>query len=99
MFHTLGSDVTLFGSDMALFGSGFKFQEPAIIFVVVLINFGVKNQAPQVSFKFVVGDSMSVFSHEFDDIIFFESLDILQVILDYGAQAFALRSPRTSLPS
>ena len=44
--------------DMTLFGSNFKFQEPPVILVVVLINFGVKNQVPQVSFKIVVGDLM-----------------------------------------
>ena len=66
--------------------------------VVVLINFGVKNQAPQVSFKFVVGDSMSVFPHEFDDIKFCEPLDILEAISNYGAQAFTLHSPRASRP-
>ena len=70
LFHTLGFDMTLFGSYMTLFGSNFKFQEPPIMLVVVLINFGVKNQAPNVSFKIVVGDLMSFFSHEFDDIIF-----------------------------
>ena len=70
LFHSIGSDMTLFSLN-------FKFQEPLVKIVYVLINFGVKNQAPQVSFKFVVGDSMSVFSHEFDDIKFFESLDIL----------------------
>ena len=48
--------------------------------VVVLINFGVKNQVPQVYFKVVVGDSMLVFSHEFADIKFCESLDILEAI-------------------
>ena len=53
VFHTLGSDMTLFGFN-------FKFQEPIVMLVVVLINFGVKNQAPRVSFKFVVGNSMSV---------------------------------------
>ena len=63
--HTLGSDMTLFGYN-------FKFQEPPFMLVVVLINFGVKNQVPQVSFKIVVGDSMLVFSHEFADIIFCE---------------------------
>ena len=30
------------GSDMTLFGLNFKFQEPPVILVVVLINFGVK---------------------------------------------------------
>ena len=63
-------------SDLILFGSSFKFQEPSVMLVVVLINFGVKNQVPQVSFKIVVGDLMSVFSDKFDDIIFFESLVI-----------------------
>ena len=66
--------------------------------VVVLINFGVKNQVPQVSFKIVVGDLMIVFSHEFADIIFFESLDILEDIPYYGAQAFSLHGLGTSLP-
>ena len=70
LFHTLGYDMTLFGSN-------FKLQEPSAMLVVVLINFGVKNQAPQVSFKFVVGDLMSVFSHDFVDIKLCESLDIL----------------------
>ena len=64
LLHTLGSDMTLFISN-------FKFQEPPVMLVGVLINFGVKNQAPQVSFKFVVGDSMLVFSHKFVDIRFF----------------------------
>ena len=54
--------------------------------VVVLINFGVKNQVPRVSFKIVAGDSMLVFSHEFSDIRFCESLYILESISDYGYQ-------------
>ena len=66
--------------------------------VVSLINFGVKNQVPQVSFKIVVGDLMSVFSHEFVDIIFCGSLVIFEAILDYGAQTFSFHSPRDSLP-
>ena len=44
LFHTLGYDMTLLGSDMTLFGSNFKFQEPLVMPVVVLINFGVKNK-------------------------------------------------------
>ena len=63
LFHTLGYD-------MNLFGSIFKFQEPQVILVSVLINFGVKNQVPQFSFEIVAGDLMSVFFYEFDDIIF-----------------------------
>ena len=65
LFHTLGSD-------MNLFGSIFKFQDHPFMLVVFLINFGVKNQVPQVSFKIVARDSMLVFSHEFADIIFCE---------------------------
>ena len=55
-----------------IFGSIVKFQYISVVLVAALINFGVKNQVPQVSFKFIVGDSMSVFSHEFVDIIFYE---------------------------
>ena len=70
----------LFGPDIILFGSIFKFQELSVMLVVVLINFGVKNQVPKISFKIFVGDLMSVFSHEFDDIIFCKYLDILEII-------------------
>ena len=56
LFHTIGSDMTLFGYDvtlfgssmtlfgsyMTLFGSNFNFQEPPVMLVAVLINFGVK---------------------------------------------------------
>ena len=97
-FHTLVCDMNLFRSDMMLFGSLFNFKEPPIMLVVVLINFGVKNKVPQVSFKIVVGDSMLVFSREFDDIKFCEPLDILDVISYYGAQTFALHGSRTSIP-
>ena len=65
LFHALGSNMKLFGYDMILFGSIFKFQELPVMLVVVLINFGVKNQVSQVSFKIVVGDLMLVFFHEF----------------------------------
>ena len=64
--------MNLFGSDMTLFGLNFKFQEPPIMIASILINFGVKYQAPQVSFKFVFRNSMLVFSHEFADINFFK---------------------------
>ena len=92
LFHTLVPD-------MALFGSNFKFQEPSVMLVVVLINFGVKNQVTQVSFKIVDEELMLVFSHEFVDIIFFESLVIVEYISYYGAQEVVLHSPRYSLPS
>ena len=62
------------------------------------INFGVTNQAPQVSFNFVVEDSMLVFSYEIVYIRCCELLDIFEAISEYGAQAFALHSPRASLP-
>ena len=91
LLHTLGYDLTLFGLN-------FKFEEPLVMLVVVLINFGVKNQVPRVYFKIVARDSMLVFSHEFYDIRFCESLDILEDISYYGSQAFTLHVPMTSLP-
>ena len=60
------------------------------MFVVVLVNFSVTYQVPQISFKIVAGDSMLVLSHEFDDIIFCGSLVIFESVPDYGSQAFAL---------
>ena len=80
-FHTLksnmnlfGSNMILFGYDLMLFGSIFKFQEPSIMLVA-----GVINQVPQVSFKLVVGDLMLVSSYEFADIIFCESWVFLKL--------------------
>ena len=69
-FHTFGYDMKLFGSDMILFGSSFKFQEPPVMIIACLINFGVTNQVPQVSFKLVATDLMLVSSYDFFDIIF-----------------------------
>ena len=61
--HILGSDMNLFGSDiillgyfLILFGSSFNSQELLLILVAILINFGVKNQVPKISFKNSVGD-------------------------------------------
>ena len=54
--------------------------------VAGLINFGVTNQVPQVSFKLVVRDLILVSYYEFADIIFFESLVIPEAISYYGAQ-------------
>ena len=67
--------------------------------VASLINFGVKNQVPQVFFKLATGDLMLVSSYEFDDIIFCESLVISKSISYYGSQAFSRHSPRDSLPT
>ena len=66
--HNFGSDLY---SDMIICGSGFKIQELSVFLITSFINFGVTNQAPQVSFNFVVEDSMLVLSYEFDDIRFF----------------------------
>ena len=88
--NLFGSDMTLFGSDMILFGSTFKFQELLVMLVDVLINFGAKNQVPKISFKIYVGDLMSFFSHEFDDIIFFKYLDILEIISGCRSDPFTL---------
>ena len=66
--------------------------------VAALTNSGVKNQVPQFFFKFAYGDLVLVSSYEVADMLFCESLDISEAISDYGAQAFALHSPRASLP-
>ena len=58
-FLTLGSDINLFGYDLILFVSNFNFKELSVMLVASLINFGVKNQVPQVSFKIVARDLMS----------------------------------------
>ena len=62
----------LFGYDMTLFGLNFKFQDPSVMLVAGLINFGVTNQVPQVFFKFAIGDLMLVSSYEVADIVFCE---------------------------
>ena len=94
--------MNLFGyylfSDMIICGSGFNIQEIWIFLVTSFINFGVTNQALQVSFNFVVEDSMWVLSYEFDDIRFCELLVIYEAISDYSAQSFTIHSPMASLP-
>ena len=52
----------------------------SVILVATLTNSGVKNQVPQVSFKIAAGDLMSVLFYELADIIFYVSLDILEII-------------------
>ena len=88
--HSFGSDMNLFGYDlfydMIIFGSGFNIQELTVFLVTGFINFGVTNQALQVSFNFDVEDSMLVFYYEIADIRFCELLDIYNAISDYGAQ-------------
>ena len=70
-----------------------------MLLVAGLINFGVKNQVPKVSFKITVGDLMSVSSYKFAEIKFCDSLDILEPKSYYGSQAFALHGPRPHLRS
>ena len=82
-------------SDLILFFSYFKIQELSVMLVASLTNSGVKNQVPQLT---ATGDLVLVSSYEVADILFFESLDIFEAISYYGSQAFALQSPRDSLP-
>ena len=89
-FHTLGSDMNLFGSDMILFGSIFKFQDIPVMLVVVLINFGVKNQVPQFPFEVAAGDLMSIFFYECVDLIFYVYLDIFKIISYFRGYPFIL---------
>ena len=90
MAQSFGSDMKIFGShlfsDLIICDSSFNIQYIWVFLITGFTNFGVTNQAPQVSFNFVVEDSMLVLSYEFDDIIFFKLLDIYEAILDYGAQ-------------
>ena len=97
----LGILFLILGATLTLFGLKLEFQGLSVMLVIDLINFGVRNQAPQVSFKFTVVDSMLVSSYEFEfaEIKFCESLDILEAISNYGAQEFALHVPRPPPPS
>ena len=70
----------LFGSDLILFGSNFRFQEPSVMLVAALTHLGVKNQVPQVFFKFAAGDLVLVSSYEVSDIVFCDSLVIHESI-------------------
>ena len=76
-FNTFGSDMELFGSDMIVFrsdliliGSIFQVHELSVLLVAGFINFGVTNQVPQVSFKIVAGDLISLHSFGSDMKIF-----------------------------
>ena len=93
--NQFGSDLF---SDLIIFGSFFNIQELPFMLVAIVINFGVKNQVPQVSFKIVVGDLMSILSREFTNIVFCGSLFNFEAIAYYGAQEFSLCSLGASLP-
>ena len=79
-----GSDMILFGSDMILFGSSFKLQEPSVMLVAGFINFGVTNQVPQVSFKIVAGDLISLHFFRYDMNLFRSDLFSDLIIIDSG---------------
>ena len=73
MEHTLGYDMSfirydmiLFGSDMILIGLIFQVHEPSLLLVAVLVNFSVKKQILQVSFKIVGGDLISFHTFGYD---------------------------------
>ena len=61
--NLIGYDMILFGYDLILFGPNFIFQEISFMLVASLIILGVKNQVPQVFFKFVAGDLVLVSSY------------------------------------
>ena len=75
-FHSFGYVVKLFRYDLhydlILFFSYFKIQEPSVMLVAALTNFGVKNQVPQFFFKFTARDLVLVSSYEVVDILFCE---------------------------
>ena len=75
--NLFGSDMILFGYDMILLGSRIQFYDISILLVVVLINFGVKKQVPQVSFKMVVGDMISF--HTFGSDMKFIGYDMILI--------------------
>ena len=73
--HTFGFDMNFIGfdmilSDLILLGSRFQVHELSVLLVAVLINFGVKKQVPQVSFKIVARDFISIHSFGSDINIF-----------------------------
>ena len=56
----------LFDMYLILIGSIFQFHDLSVLLVAVLINFGVKKQVLQVSFKTVVGYLISFHSFGYD---------------------------------
>ena len=75
---------------MVLLGSIFRFHDLSVLLVASFINFCVTNQVLQESFKIVAGDLMSGFSHDFVDIIFYEYLDIFEIISYCMSDPFTL---------
>ena len=104
-FNIFGSDMELFGSDMILFrsdmillGSMFQVHEFSVLLVASLINFGVTNQVPQVSFKIVAGDLISIHSFGsdlFSDLTIFGSgfnIQELSVLLEAALTNFGVKN-------
>ena len=88
--NLFGSDIILFVSYLILLGSIFQFHDLPVLLVAGLINFGVKNQVLQFPFEVVASDLMSVLFYEFDDIIFYRYLDILEIISYFRSDPFIL---------
>ena len=63
------------------------------------MSFCEKKQETQGSFKIVVGDSMLVYYYEFFILKFVISWIFLEATSFFGAQAFALHGPRSSVSS
>ena len=55
-----------------------------------LIKFGVKNQVPQFAFEVVAGYLMLVLFYDFVDIMFYEYMDILEIISYLRSDPFSL---------
>ena len=91
--HSFGYDMNLFRydlfSDLIIFGSSFKIQELTVFLVTGFINFlnkliGVKKQVPQVSFKIVAGDLISLHTFGSDMKIFGSDLFFDMIICGSG---------------
>ena len=59
----------LFISYLIFLVSYFKIQNPSVMLVAALTNFGVKNQVPHFLFKTANGDLVLVSSYEVADIL------------------------------
>ena len=79
-----GSDMILFISYLVLLGSIFQLHELSVLLVASFINFGVINQVPQVSFKIVVGDLISIQNFGSDMNLFGSDLFSVLIIFFLG---------------
>ena len=84
----IGSDMILFISDLILLGSIFQVHELSVLLIAGFINFGVTNQVPQVSFKIVARDLISLHSFGFDMNLFGSDLfsDLIICVLGFKIQ-------------